>query len=660
MAKDFLFMRGVGMKHRDEVLRLLNDQIGNPEEVADIGKTADEVADKWLPPLTGGKEETNGLIYGLVQSGKTGVLTVTGAIGADEGYRAVVILTSDIEPLYQQTLGRIRQAFPGMDIIGKGEFKDGTAFIERIKASTCAIVTTKNSRLLGTLIENFKKGNVRGLTCLIIDDEADQASLNTRAARDDGTRSAINDRIAELRRFFDKNTYLQVTATPAALFLQIPGHDFRPKFTVLSHPGADYVGGDDFFGDDSKLVKEFDLDEIATLSPGPQPWPRLEIPRSLLRALDTFMVGATFKRMNEADQNCAFLCHVSTRVDDHKHIVDLLRHYKTNLTNGLKAKNPAITKRLHEAYNDLATTHAPLANRKLEELIRAIEFYSPGITVKLVNGETDEDVAVLSPYNLFVGGNKLGRGVTIRNLLVSYYGRHPKRPQADTVLQHARMYGYRRKDIGLLRLFLPHELNVVFRAINNMERGLRELIARQPAEEFRGIYVESGVSATRRNILAPGAVGAYTGGSMYNPSQVMRDNAAALFTKKIDKKVDGISNHEYAELSIKDIKELLALTMPDESESEYVWNPIAIAESVEQFAKLRKQTTGYIWVARDRDLQARRGETAGVLSGGEQHVVPNDKITLFLLRTTPHRGQNAAWWPQIRFPDGRYAFAFAI
>ena len=100
--------------------------------------------------------------------------------------------------------------------------------------------------------------------------------------------------------------------------------------------------------------------------------------------------------------------------------------------------------------------------------------------------------------------------------------------------------------------------------------------------------------------------------------------------------------------------------MPDESESEYVWNPIAIAESVEQFAKLRKQTTGYIWVARDRDLQARRGETAGVLSGGEQHVVPNDKITLFLLRTTPHRGQNAAWWPQIRFPDGRYAFAFAI
>ena len=157
---------------------------------------------------------------------------------------------------------------------------------------------------------------------------------------------------------------------------------------------------------------------------------------------------------------------------------------------------------------------------RFDDLVEAIEFFSPGITVKLVNGETDEDVAVKSPYNLFVGGNKLGRGVTIKNLLVSYYGRHPRRPQADTVLQHARMYGYRRKDIGLLRLFLPRELHIVFRAINKMERGLRELIARDSSEEFRGVYLEGGLSPTRRNILAPGSIGVYSGGSIYNPAQV--------------------------------------------------------------------------------------------------------------------------------------------
>lgn len=440
------------MKHSDQVLGLLQKQIGNAEEVADIKDTAKAVVEKWVNPLSGGKEQINGLIYGLVQSGKTGVLTVTGAMGADDGYRTIIILTTDNDALYEQTLGRAREAFPGIDILGKKDFKDVDSFLQRIKGETCAIVTTKNAGLLKTLIENFTKGRVPGLTCLIIDDEADQASLNTRERRADGTRSTVNDRIAELRKFFDKNTYLQVTATPQALFLQTPGHDFRPKFTVLSHPGADYVGGDDFFGDGSVLVREFDINDISSLAPGSQPTPTLEIPKSLLRALDTFMIGATFKRKKEADQNCAFLCHVSTRTDDHKHIVDLLRKYKIDLATKLKAKNHGVIERLKTAYGDLTSTHEGLREHNFDELVEAIGFFSPGITVKLVNGETDEDVAVRSPYNLFVGGNKLGRGVTIKNLLVSYYGRNPKRPQADTVLQHARMYGYRRKDIGLLRL----------------------------------------------------------------------------------------------------------------------------------------------------------------------------------------------------------------
>lgn len=648
------------MNHRDQVLGLLKKQIGNSEEVRDISETASEVANKWVKPLSGGKEEINGLIYGLIQSGKTGVLTVTGAMGADEGYRTIIILTSDIDPLYQQTLGRAQEAFPGIDIIGKKDFKDGDAFLQRIKGGTCAIVTSKNAGLLTTLVENFKKGRVRGLSCLIIDDEADQASLNTRARRADGTRSAINDRIGELRGFFEKNTYLQVTATPQALFLQTPGHDFRPKFTVLSHPGADYVGGEDFFGEKSELVREFDLNDITVLGPGPQPTPMLEIPASLLRALDTFMVGATFKRTKDADQNCAFLCHVSTRTDDHKHIVDLLRKYKSNLAVRLKAKHQATITRLKATYDDLASTHKGLRNYKFDDLIEAIEFFSPGITVKLVNGETDEDVAVKSPYNLFVGGNKLGRGVTIKNLLVSYYGRHPKRPQADTVLQHARMYGYRRKDIGLLRLFLPQELHIVFQAINKMERGLRELIAQRPTEEFRGIYVESGLSATRKNILAPGSIGVYTGGGSYNPAQLMRDDTVKASTEKIDKKLAALGNKSYVEMPIEDMQALVNLTMPDQKQSERVWNQIAVGESLAQFAKLQQQPTGYVYVDRDRKLEENRRETRGILTGGEADRVPKDKITLFLLRTDAARGKNPAWWPQIRFPDGRYAFAFAV
>ena len=291
------------MKHTDEILNLLRQQVGNNAEVDDIAQTAREVAGKWVDPVTGGKEQTNGLIYGLVQSGKTGVLTVTGAMGADEGYRTLIVLTSDIDPLYEQTRGRIQEAFPAMDILGKLDLREPDAFLQRIRRGTCAIVVTKNGSILKALIENLKGGNVRGLACLIIDDEADQASLNTRARKNDGSQSRINEQIEQLRGFFHKNTYLQVTATPGALFLQEGKHAFRPKFTVLSHPGGDYVGGDDFFSrgvDD--LVREFPLTDLTTLSAGTQPTPGNQIPSSLLAALDTFMIGATYKREYERPQ----------------------------------------------------------------------------------------------------------------------------------------------------------------------------------------------------------------------------------------------------------------------------------------------------------------------------------------------------------------------
>ena len=193
-----------------------------------------------------------------------------------------------------------------------------------------------------------------------------------------------------------------------------------------------------------------------------------------------------------------------------------------------------------------------------------------------------------------------------------------------------------------------------------MEKSLRELIAQRPTEEFRGIYVESGLSATRKNILAPGAIGVYTGGGTYNPSQVLRNQEAISATTKIDRELVACVNKTHMELPIKSIKALLAATRPDDFASERVWNTVAIAESLGQLAKLRDQETGYVYVDRERGLKESRRETQGILDGGEAGRVPRDKVTLFLLRTRAERGMEAAWWPQIRFPDGRYAFAFAI
>jgi hypothetical protein len=140
----------------------------------------------------------------------------------------------------------------------------------------------------------------------------------------------------------------------------------------------------------------------------------------------------------------------------------------------------------------------------------------------------------------------------------------------------------------------------------------------------------------------------------------MRDDAAKTFAEKIDKKLAGFKNKGYLEVPIGDMQALLDLTKPDDRESELVWNPIAVRESLAQFAKLHDQATGYVYVDRERDLKENRRENQGILSGGEARQVPSDKIALFLLRTKATRGNNAAWWPQIRFPDGRYAFAFSV
>lgn len=648
------------MKHCDQVLALLRAQIGRDDEVDDIRKTAAEVSKKWVDPVSGGNEEINGLIYGLVQSGKTGVLTVTGAIAADNGYKTIIVLTSDIDPLYLQTLGRIQEAFPGMDVLGKGDIKDDASLVKRLRGATCAVVMTKNGRLLSTLVEALKKENVRGLSCVIIDDEADQASLNTKASRQDGTASAINQRITELRGFFNKNTYLQVTATPQSLFLQDPSHPFRPKFTVLSEPGSDYVGGADFFEDGSRLVKEFDLNDIAALTGGGQPMPSLRPPASLLKALDMFMVGATFKRARSPKDNCAFLCHVSTKTADHRYIERMLHQYRLDLIAAMGSNDKTTRVRLKAAYDELCATSPALRSMPFDELFSNLAFLSPGAAVKLVNGETDEDVAVRAPYNLFVGGNKLGRGVTIKNLLVSYYGRNPRKPQADTVLQHARMYGYRRGDIGLLRLFLPPELNAVFRAIYRMETSLRDLIRRQPDEEFRGIFVQDPVSATRRNVLVPGAIGTYTGGGTYNPAQVLRDASVASATKAIDHILANVPDKQWAELPVADLQRIIEQTRPDPAASEHVWNAGAVAGSIAQYAKLLGHPTAYVYVARGRKLREHRRETQGILDGGEAGRVPADKLTLFMLRIDAESGEHDAWWPQIRFPAGRYAMAFAV
>jgi hypothetical protein len=159
------------------------------------------------------------------------------------------------------------------------------------------------------------------------------------------------------------------------------------------------------------------------------------------------------------------------------------------------------------------------------------------------------------------------------------------------------------------------------------QQSLRELIATNPTEEFRGIYLENGLNPTRKNVLVPGSIGVYTGGGNYNPAQVMRDSAVIAHTSKLDKLLAQVADKTHVEMPIAEIRALIEHTVADDSESEHVWDPVAIAESIRQYAELRGENVGYVYVDRDRDLQGQRRETQGILSGGEVRTVPDDHLT---------------------------------
>jgi len=441
--------------HTMEALSVLESEISDSDSLHKIVERAAKILEYAVDPVSGSTESSYGLLYGLIQSGKTSIITVTAAMAADNGFQCVIILTSDNNLLYDQTLQRISSQLRGLPVLGKTgnvDWNEASRFERHIRTYPFVIVCSKNSSHLSNLVEAFKKvgaSGARGLSVLIIDDEADQASLNTytqkNAKKSTEEISAINKHVTELRNFFQVNTYLQVTATPQSLFLQRPDGLYRPSFTVLSDPGHGYIGGEAFFETDTKLLRYVALEEVDELQSGHQPNPVHKIPKGLRQAILTFFIGAAAKNIQSQNrsENFSFLCHISHSQVDHKRVVGVIDAFREEVINAFKNPETAayenIKKGLQEAYEDIMETQPGLP--EFEEILKRVSFLLPGTSIKEVNSDSDATIVSDRVYSIFVGGNKLGRGVTISNLIVSYYGRNPKRPNSDTVLQHARMYG---------------------------------------------------------------------------------------------------------------------------------------------------------------------------------------------------------------------------
>ena len=440
---------------------------------------------------------------------------------------------------------------------------------------------------------------------------------------------------------------------------------------MLSEPGQGYVGGEAFFEPTGKILRYVDLDEIDHMRATHQPVPTDTVPTGLRRALYAFFVAAASRVMKEPQESYAFLCHVSVNKRDHQHIVNLMDRFKADTINDFqnqKAKSyTTLLKGLRDAYDDLSQTDSSMP--EFDKIVEKIKFYLQGATIKLVNATSSEEIKLESVFNIFVGGNKLGRGVTIRNLLISYYGRNPKKPNSDTVLQHARMYGYRTKDLGVTRLFLPDRLAEHFRLIHQMESALRDLVKKHPSGKFEGLYISSPLQATRRNVLDPNSIGYYIAGGSYNPSYPLRTPQVTAHTKSLNVKLerfDGTSNGQIVTIDF--LIELLHECKADPAYGIELWDLKIITAALEKLKVLKSLdgtlqygNSAYLVVRRGRNLGAARRETQGILAGGEDKLAPKDAPTLFMYRQdATNKGEVEVWWPQLRFPEGNYVIAFSF
>jgi len=657
--------------HTAEVLNVLSLKKIDAVSLSALKEKAVEILEQSVDPIAGVPEKpSDGLVYGLVQSGKTSVIQVAAAMAADNRFQCILILTSYIDILYDQTYKRMKSALQGLDVLGKTDWKDSVQFENKLRSSptTLVVVCPKNDTRMGGLLDTLKKSRARGISALIIDDEADLASLDTHTA-DGGDPSSINRNINELRSFFQVNTYLQVTATPQALFLQNPEHRYRPSFTVLTEPGAGYVGGDQFFGDpDEKLLELVDIDEVEMLRASKQPNPTQTIPIGLKRALLTFLIAASDRKIKNPTRHFAFLCHVSAGTTDHKHIVNLIEDFKRKTLYTLQdpsaQKYSKLLKELEDEYKNLQKTQVGMA--PLGDIVDKIKFFLHGASIKLVNARSSDEIELDSVFSIFVGGNKLGRGVTIESLLVSYYGRNPKKPNMDTVLQHARMYGYRQDDIGVTRLFLPRKLADQFASIHDTDNALREVIRKYPKGNFEVLWVAAPMQSTRRNVLDPDSLAAYVAGESINSRYPLRTGVAHL-TASIDEKFKHIDDYEDGfETTIDEVFSILEMCPKDPAFGGRLWNLKTIKAALDTLKKLIGNKA-YIVIRRNRNAETDRGERKGIISDSsvkESQLAPSDAPTLFLYRQNEtKKREEAVWWPQLRFPEGEkgnYVLSFSV
>ena len=603
------------MPYLKTYLKTIADR-GNVRLAESISKTAEDVGSQYIKNFSFCSHEI-GLLFGNVQSGKTGQMFGIMCKAADMGFPAFVLLTTDNVVLQQQTLERVKSDLKGFCICGEN---DSGLFIQNSLMEPAIIVLKKNVRILRLWANVFAStGFMKGNPLFIIDDEADAASLNTLVNR--GRQSSINKYLDSIKNGASSSIYLQVTGTPQAILLQTMASGWHPYFTYYFAPGNGYLGGDFFFPKNEKADCISYLENIAE----PE---RQVVLHHLAVSGQIFASGGTIS-------NC--LLHPSVRQAVHskyeKAVKDELKWCRDNIDGAFKTELEKEWQALNPQKSAKADFDAVFAQAK--KLI-----VNDDVKVLVMNGKNDiASEEYSSGSNIVIGGNTLGRGVTFPALHTIYYTRTSKKPQADTMWQHSRMFGYDR-DPGMMRVFIDEPLYKLFSDINATNNAIIAQV--ENGTEHIKIYYPEGLNPTRANVLDNKKVFMLSGGTNYYPF-----NPENNTIEELDALLAPFSETEPSyQVNLRLMKEIFNHVTSDED-----FDIKSFVSVLDTILAEKPSAQGILIVRRGRDVA--KG-TGALLSPNDWSLGGSftNQVVLTMYKVTGRKGWNGRelWVPNIKLP----------
>lgn len=415
-----------------------------------------------------------GIVIGKVQSGKTSNFISVLALALDNGYDIAIVLGGNTLELLKQNATRITSAFhvdtekltvlktnDNKSLVNPARIKE---FIEN--GRKVIIVGLKHNKHIDQIAEIFNNDFLAGQSVLIVDDEGDQATLNTRAYKN--SLSKTYESVLNLKSKLKSHCFLSVTATPQANILIEAFDKLSPDFGELVYPGDGYCGLQEFHGENcDKHIYEIPATEPNLLD-------SLGVPQSVYKAMAMFFVGNAIRRSRGDAGNHAMLIHPSQKKYDHQivksKIQSILDDWKSKARTRLSGRKDisysSLRKLLVEAYEAFVTDGVIcLPFDTLENTILSrIKECSP---VHVCNSdENASEDAKHYKTNVFVGGNLVERGITIKGLAVTYITRRAKgKSNVDNTEQRARWFGYKAHFLDVCRVFTTKDIKEDFSSI---------------------------------------------------------------------------------------------------------------------------------------------------------------------------------------------------